>query len=171
MANYPNYYPNNQMNGYQPMYGQQYQNFQPPYQQNMPQTQPQMQVPQQQPQQTSGMNALVVDDFSLLSANDVPMDGSGAVFIKRDGSEIQWRRWGNMGNIEMTSYKPILEQNNKEGTNIPKMDLNMLYEDVKSLREEISERFDRLEKSMTGPSIKSSARSSNSRTKKEADAE
>ena len=167
MANYPAYYPSNQVPNYQPLYGNQFQNFQPPYQQNMAQPQPQIQVPQQQPQQTAGMNAMIVDDFSLLSANDVPMDGSGAVFIKKDGTEIQWRRWGNMGNIEMTSYNPILEKSSQEGTNIPQMNFNGLYEDVKALREEITDRFDKLEKSMT----KSSTKSTSSRTKKEADAE
>ncbi len=166
MANYPSYYPNNQMPTYQPMYGNQFQNFQPPYQQqNMVQTQ--MQAPQQQFQQMPvGLNGRIVDDFSVLNANDVPMDGNGAVFIKRDASEIQWRNWAANGTIVTTSYKPILEQNNKEGTNIPQMDFNGLYEDVKALRGEITERFDRLEKSINTPAAKT-----NGRAKREADAE
>lgn len=172
MAQYPNYYP--QMNSY----GQQFNTQQPymdrlnnlqQYQQNLQMFPSQMSgTPQQLFQQApAGLNGRFVDDFSILNANDVPMDGSGAVFIKRDASEIQWRRWGNMGNIEMTSYKPNLEQNNQEGTNIPQMDFNGLYEDMKALIEEITERFDRLEKSMTAPTTKSSS----SRAKKEADAE
>ncbi len=162
MANYPSYYPNNQIPTYQPMYGNQFQNFQPPYQQNMAGAQ--MQAPQQQFQQMPvGLNGRIVDDFSTLNANDVPMDGNGAVFIKRDSSEIQWRNWAANGTIVTTSYKPILEQNKQEGTNIPQTDLNTLYEDVKALREEITERFDRLEKSMTNPTTKTSS----SKTKKE----
>lgn len=165
MANYPSYYPNNQMPTYQPMYGNQYQNFQPPYQQNMVQNQ--IQPPQQQFQQMSvGLNGRFVDDFSTLSANDVPMDGSGAVFIKRDASEIQWRNWAANGTIVTTSYKPILEKNNQECANIPQMDLNTLYEDVKALRGEITERFDRLEKSINSPTAKTSGK-----VKKEVDSE
>jgi len=157
------------MPNYQPLYGNQYQSFQSPYQQqNMVQAQPQMQLPQQQFQQMPvGLNGRIVDDFSTLNANDVPMDGNGAVFIKRDASEIQWRNWAANGTIVTTSYKPILEQNNQEGANIPQMDFNGLYDDVKALRGEIAERFDRLEKSMTNPTTKSSG----SRSKKEADAE
>ncbi len=171
MANYPSYYPNNQMGMYQsPVYNPQYQNYQsyqPQYQQNMLPTQ-MSGTPQQQVQQMPvGLNGRFVDDFSTLNANDVPMDGNGAVFIKRDASEIQWRNWAANGTIVTTSYKPILEQNNQEGTNIPQMDLNTLYEDVKALRGEITERFDRLEKSMAN----SNTKAGNPRSKKEADSE
>jgi len=163
MANYPSYYPNNQMNGYQPMYGQQYQGFQPQFQQQNILPAQMSGTPQQQIQQMpAGLNGRIVDDFSVLNANDVPMDGNGAVFIKRDASEIQWRNWAANGTIVTTSYKPILEQNNQESTNIPQLDFNGLYEDVKALRGEITERFDRLEKSMTNPMSKTGS----ARTKK-----
>lgn len=124
----------------------------------------QMSVPQQQMQ--VGLNGRIVDDFSVLNANDVPMDGSGAVFIKRDASEIQWRNWAANGTIVTTSYKPISEKNNQDSTNMPQTDLNTLYEDVKALRGEITERFDRLENSINAPTAKT-----NGRAKKEADSE
>lgn len=172
MGPYQNYYPNNQMpmylQGYNPMMNaqqrlaqmeQQYPQFtQPNYLQGT-----QMSLSNQQ----SALNGRIVDDFNILSANDVPMDGNGAIFIKKDGSEIQLRNWTANGTIQTTSYKPILEPNSEKGTNIPQMDLNGLYEDVRALRGEISERFDRLEKSMTNSTIKSST----SRAKKEADSE
>jgi len=128
-------------------------------QMSLPNTQQVQQIP-------AGLSGRIVDDFSVLNANDVPMDGNGAVFIKRDGSEIQWRNWAANGTIVTTSYKSILEQNNPEGANIPQMDLNTLYEDVRALRGEISERFDRLEKSINVPTTKTGGRA-----KKEADAE
>jgi len=136
------------------------------YQQNLQMAPVQMSgTPQQQYQQApTGISTRIVDDFNSLSANDVPMDGNGAIFIKRDGSEIQWRNWAANGTIVTTPYKQFLEQSNQEGTNIPQMDFNGLYEDVKALRGEISERFDRLEKSMVNPAAKSSG----SRNKKEA---
>lgn len=171
MQPYPNFYPNNQM----PMYSQgcnpvmNTQQRLAQMEQQYPQFagQGQFQPQMQQAQQFSGLNGRIVDDFNILSANDVPMDGNGAIFVKKDGSEIQLRNWTANGTIQTTSYKPILGPNSENGTNIPQMDLNGLYEDVKALRGEISERFDRLEKSMTNSTTKSSS----SRTKKEADSE
>ena len=170
MGPYQNCYPNNQM----PMYSQGY-NPMMNAQQRLAQME--QQYPQQnymQPTQMSGanqqqfgLNGRIVDEFNILSANDVPMDGNGAIFVKKDGSEIQLRNWTANGTIQTTSYKPILEPNSENGTNIPQMDLNGLYDDVRALRGEISERFDRLEKSMNN----STSKSSNSRAKKEADSE
>ena len=78
--------------------------------------------------------------------------------MKRDGSEIQWRNWSSNGTIVTTPYKPILEQNQQESTNMPQNDFTALNEDVRALREEISDRFDRLEKSMSGNSAKTTSR-------------
>ena len=66
------------------------------------------------PQQTmpSGLSGRIVDDFGAITVNDIPMDGSPAVFVKRDNSEMQIRRWGNDGRIYTVSYLPQIEQNN-----------------------------------------------------------
>lgn len=120
---------------------------------------PQPQIPQPQVnQQPMGLNCIIVDDFNAIVANDVPMDGRGAVFMKRDGSEIQWRNWSANGTIVTTPYKPFLEQNLQEGTNIPQMDFDALNEDMRALREEILSRLDSIEKSV--------AKSSGGRAKK-----
>lgn len=159
---YNNYNPmyNNQpmnypINGYQERLGQYQQPGIGPMQNSV--------MPQVQNQQNPNLlNARVVDDFNTLNANDVPMDGNGAIFMKRDASEIQWRNWAANGTIVTTPYKPIVE--NKESIkDTPTMNLNTLYEDVKALRQEISERFDRLEKSMTNTN-----KQNNSKPKKEA---
>lgn len=105
----------------------------------------------QQPPQQSGLIGRAVNDFSEIKADDVPMNGTPAIFIKSDLSEIEVRVWGKDGLIRPTSYKPILEQNQLEQTNIPQIDFAVLNEDVRALREEISERFDRLEKSIVKP--------------------
>ena len=80
MQNYPNYM---QPYNYQP-------NFQP--------------VPQ-----NNTIPGRIVDDFSMISASDVPMNGDTSVFLKRDLSEIQLRKWGADGRIYNTSYKPFVE--------------------------------------------------------------
>lgn len=166
-----NYYPNPQMNMAMNQNFNPYGQIQNPYmdrinqlqqyQQNLQQPIPQ---PSNQPQ---GIIGRVVNDFSEITANDVPMNGNAAFFPKADGSELQVRSWASNGTIQTVVYKPILEQNQAEQSNIPQMDFNALNEDVRALREEISERFDRLEKSMGGNSNKATS----SRVKKGADEE
>ena len=170
MAQYPNYYPNNNMQqmymGYTPMTTvQQY----PQYPQQS-QFQPQQTIPQQ----IIGLNGRYVDDFNTLSANDVPMDGNGAIFIKKDKSEIQLKNWTANGTIATTHFKPVTEQGIESNINMSQINLNGLYEDMRALRGEITERFDRLEKSMinsTIPTTNSMAKTSVSKIKKETEAE
>lgn len=104
-----------------------------------------------QAQQPIGLVGRAVNDFSEIKADDVPMNGTPAIFIKNDMSEIEVRVWGKDGLIRPTSYKPILEQNAVEATNTPQMDLNSLNEDVRALREDILARLDAIEKSVSKP--------------------
>ena len=137
------------------------------YQQNL---QP-AQIPGTYPQQPQGIIGRSVNDFSEITANDVPMDGRSAVFPKNDMSEIQVRTWGNDGKIITTSYKPILEHQNQMA------DISILEsEKLKiGLSDDVTDafmkRFDDIEKRLDEFAIKSAAKTSTSRTKKEADAE
>lgn len=166
MSQFPTYY-QPQMNIQNP-----YQSFSQPvqnpymaqmgqYQQNF---QPQLQQAQQQ--QPTGLNCRIVDDFNSIVANDVPMDGNGAFFVKRDGSEVQHRNWAANGTIVTTPYKPVQPENQSEGTNMPQIDFNTLNEDVRALREDIMARLDSIEKYMGGTTPKTT-----SRAKKGADEE
>lgn len=156
MSAYPNYWAPQQMPN-------QYQSFQPmqnPYMDRMNQLQQyqqnlQMQQPQFQPQpQAPGIIGRVVNDFSEITANDVPMNGNAAFFPKADGSELQVRSWASNGTIQTVVYKPILDQNQAQTANTPQMDFNALNEDVRALREDIIARLDRLEQSMAVPAAK-----------------
>ena len=137
------------------------------YQQNL---QP-AQMPGTYPQQPQGIIGRSVNDFSEITANDVPMDGRSAVFPKNDMSEIQVRTWGNDGKIITTSYKPILEHQNQMA------DISILEsEKLKiGLSNDVTaafmKRFDDIEKRLDEFAIKSAAKTSTSRVKKEADAE
>lgn len=167
----------NYMNPYAPMQGMSqppYQGYnQPinnPYMERMNQLQNYQQSLQMQPSQMSGanqqqpigLNCRIIDDFNMIVANDVPMDGNGAIFMKRDGSEMQWRNWSANGTIVTTSYLPVIDQKPDEGTNIPQNDFTALNEDVKALREDIKDMRSMIEKSMSG----SVAKTTTSRTKK-----
>ncbi len=158
MSNFPvfSYQPQQTNNPYQGSY----QPMQNPYmaqigqyQQNF---QPQVQQVQQPPQ--VGLNCRFVDDFNAIVANDVPMDGNGAIFVDRNGTEMQWRNWTPNGTIQTIVYKPIQPENQSEDANIPQMDFNALNEDVRALREDIKSVRDMIEKSISAPAVKTSQR-------------
>lgn len=155
MSPYPNYSvtqnPNPYQNFNQPMQNPYIDrmNQMQQYQQNMQMNQPQFQMQSPQP---TGINGRVVNDFSEITASDVPMNGSAAFFPKSDGAEIQVRAWSPNGTIQTVIYRPVFEQNGADGTNTPQMDFNALNEDVRALREEITARFDKLEQSIIKPS-------------------
>ena len=90
------YQPYNQ----QTMYGQ-YNSYYP-YQYQ----QPRYDLQQIQPQQQAGLNGKVVQAVEQITANDVPMDGSVAVFPKQDMSEIYAKSWNADGTIRTIVYKP-----------------------------------------------------------------
>lgn len=48
-------------------------------------------------QQMLGIAGRYVNDFNEITANDVPMNGSPAIFAKNDRSEIQMREWSPNG--------------------------------------------------------------------------
>lgn len=52
----------------------------------------------------------VVNDFSEITANDVPMNVPFSIFAKNDMSEIQLRKWNSNGLIDNLTYKPLTEQ-------------------------------------------------------------
>lgn len=153
MPPYQTSYPN-QMNPYQNNFNQPMP-MQNPYMDRMAQLQQYQQNLQMQPTQMSGTSqqpqgiiGRVVNDFNEITANDVPMNGVSAVFPKSDMSEIQLRTWAANGTIQTITYKPILEQNQQDGTNIPQNDFTALNEGINAFREEILARLDNIEKSV-----------------------
>lgn len=120
----------------------------------------QQMLPTQMPgaYQQPGLIGKMVNDVSMVSPNDVPMDGNIAIFPKSDMSEIYCKQWKQDGTIQTVVYKPVLDQNQTEATNIPQMDFNALNEDVRALREDIKGVRDMIEKSMAVPVSKTSQR-------------
>lgn len=144
--------------GNYPQYQQTYQQPQVPVQymdrlgqlQNM--QQPQMM--QQPVQRQSGINGAVVEDFGIITANDVPMDGNGAVFIKRDGSEIQIRNWTANGTIATSVFKPVkMEEMSKTPDNLPN-GLEALYTTFEDKFNQLFNKIDKLEESMIEVTLK-----------------
>ena len=168
MQTYQNFY--SQMSNYGQMMPNPYMDRMAQLQQYQQNLQP-AQIPVTYPQQPQGIIGRAVNDFSEITANDVPMDGRSAIFPKNDMSEIQVRTWGNDGKIITTSYKPILEHQNKVA------DVSILEsEKLKiGLSDDVTDafmkRFDDIEKRLDDFITKSAAKPSTSRVKKEADAE
>lgn len=120
-----------------------------------------LQQPIQQVAQPQGLVGKMVNDVSVVSPNDVPMDGNVAIFPKNDMSEIYCKQWQQNGTIQTVVYRPVQAENPQEG-NIPQMDFNALNEDVRALREDIKDMRGLIEKSMNGTERKSTPRSKKS---------
>lgn len=158
-----------------PYYSQQYgqpnmqmQNQRVPYMQNqnLLQGQIQPQIPQysmNQPIIQNPLNGRAVNSVEEITANDVPMNVPYSIFPKNDLSEIYIKSWNANGTIQTIAYAPIQPENLGQSGNIPQTDFNALNEYVRALRQEITERFDRLESSMANSKTKAPA----SRSKKE----
>jgi hypothetical protein len=95
----------------------------------------------------------IVDSFENITANDVPMDNVGAIFIKSDGLEIQKRFWGNDGLIKVKSYKEILDEKN-ENTDILSTSEEKLKSDLSDAFtarfDEVMNKLETIEKSFNG---------------------
>lgn len=168
MQMYPNYLMNNNQQypqqGYVNGYPQMQQGINPYMDQLSQLRSMQNTVPQQQVMM-QGLMARMVDDFNIITANDVPMDGNGAVFIKRDGSEIQVRNWTANGTIATTSYIPVLEPKGEQTGILPNQNRELKFDEVLGLIGAVSEKVDGLSARLDD-FIKTKA---SSRTKKEVD--
>ena len=95
---------------YAPMYGQQ---MQSPYQErlaNLQSFQQSLQTPPQvQSPQFVGLNGRIVDSPESIMASEVPMDGTFAIFPKRDMSEVYVKYWTGDGKIATIGFKPITD--------------------------------------------------------------
>ncbi|EGN31218.1 hypothetical protein HMPREF0988_00919 [Lachnospiraceae bacterium 1_4_56FAA] len=170
MQTYPQYYP--QMNNY----GQQYNPQQPymdrlaglqQYQQTL--QQPQMAGTQMSlPNQPIGLNGKMVDTVEQITANDVPMDGSVAIFPKKDMSEIYLKSWTPNGTIATVVFKPALDEQTNSVSAQPEMKIGMDNEVTEVFMQrfdELKTKLEELEQSMTKPMTKTTT----SRIKKESE--
>lgn len=158
-------------------------NIQPAYQQygynpyfqqpriQQPQIEPVQNVNQFQQQLPSGINGRVVQSVEMITANDVPMDGSAAFFPMQDMSAILAKSWNADGTIKTVIFKPINEnvlQNEIQNKENLKFDLSEgTVAAFMDRFDELSERLEQLELSVNKTTSKSSTQS----TKRKADAE
>lgn len=103
-------------------------------------------------------NLKIVDDFNNIQAAQVPMDNLGGYFIKRDGTEIQVRRWMPNGQIAITSYIPQFDNDTTntssdeiKSQNEPNMNFTKAFEER---LDSIIDRLDTLEDIISNPKPK-----------------
>lgn len=105
----------------------------------------------QNPQPAMASSAIVgrnVADFSEINANDVPMDGRMAVFLKNDRSEIQIREWSPNGQIVSTSYLPQIDEKDTKTSISPQDSQKSKFDAKTEVLEPLFERLSRLEEKL-----------------------
>lgn len=100
---------------YQQNYPQMASNNYSPYQSQWNNQYQQQQIMYQQ--QTS-LPGRIVDDIANVNANEVPMDGSKAYFVKNDESTIYVKQWQSDGTISTKQYSLILDNKEKDSNNL-----------------------------------------------------
>ena len=93
----------------------------------------------QQMYQPVGINGRVVENFNAITANDVPMDNFGAIFIKADGTVIQRKFWDSNGRIVTAVFKPITDGNMGATSNLPTNNENALEGVLKDINGKLDE--------------------------------
>lgn len=97
---------------------------------------------------TIGLSGKYVNDFGEITANDVPMGGQPAIFVKNDRNEIQLREWSPNGQIVSTVYKPFIEpQQTMETISQPSFDVRTeVLEPIFARLSEIEQQLTKLNK-------------------------
>lgn len=151
----------------QPQQYQQMQQLQQPTQQ--------IQQPQFQSQQLPQLIGRPVNQVEEITANDVPMNAPYALFPKSDLSEIYLKSWTANGTIQTIAFKPV-QMNQADNSLRNQSELKIgLTEDVTqalmSQFEELKNKIDRLEQSMSGSSGTIRTKTKTSTVKKDGESE
>ena len=144
-----------------------YQNYMQPQQQfyNQAAALQQYQQPPYMQQAAQRINGRVVQSADMITANDVPMDGSVAFFPTQDLSEIYAKSWDANGKIVTRLFKPVSADNTN---NLSSETEKLKIEDFNTILDCISGKVDNvlieIRKIIEQPK-------QNSRTKKETNTE
>lgn len=115
-----------------------------------PYQQPQMQqIPQQQ--QTNMLLGKIVDSMDVVKASDIPMDNNLYYFPKADGGEIYVKHWLSNGKTEIITYKPFLEDGQKEEET--ESELKQIHGDLTDKLNMIDDRIAKIEKAINNKPV------------------
>lgn len=112
---------------YQPQFG-----IQPQY--------PTMQQPliaQPQVAPRSGISGRIVDNIEDVTANEVPLDGSVALFPSSNGSQIFAKAWNGNGTISTVRYVPDVDEQKDAQPTFTITDIMDSLDDIRDLISEL----------------------------------
>lgn len=110
---------------------------------NQPAAVQQYQQPSYMQQAAQRINGRVVQSADMITANDVPMDGSVAFFPTQDLSEIYAKSWDANGKIVTRLFKPVSDSYTSNQTqDTEKLKIGLSDE----VTQVFMKRFDELEK-------------------------
>lgn len=101
----------------------------------------------QQPVAQSGLSGRQVNDISEVNVNEVPTDGSRAVFIRSDGAEVYTKHWNANGTISTVLYKPCLPDTSNSIGNGEKSNVGD-FDAIMEVLASVNERLDRIESAL-----------------------
>ena len=110
---------------------------------NQPAAVQQYQQPSYMQQAAQRINGRVVQSADMITANDVPMDGSVAFFPTQDLSEIYAKSWDANGKIVTRLFKPVSDSYPSNTTQDTEKFKIWLSDEVTQV---FMKRFDELEK-------------------------
>ena len=95
--------------------------------------------------------------MNAIAANDVPMDGSVAIFPKNDLSEIYAKQWASDGKISTVVFKPVQSENPINLSSDEQKEKFGLSDDVTEVFmqkfDELFEKIEQIEKSIGKNSV------------------
>ena len=131
---------------------------------NQPAAVQQYQQPSYMQQAAQRINGRVVQSADMITANDVPMDGSVAFFPTQDLSEIYAKSWDANGKIVTRLFKPVSDSYPSNPTQDTEKLKIWLSDEITQV---FMKRFDELEKRIDDLMPKKTT----ARAKKESDEE
>lgn len=115
-------------------------------------------IPQRIQPEPQGIMGKIVQNAEMITANDVPLNGSVAFFPKQDLSEIYAKSWTADGVIRTMTFKPI--QNEEVGnlsTESTESQIGAILNVTDGLEKTLNEivsKIDNLEKNLAKPATK-----------------
>ena len=133
------------------------------YQQNL--QQPMQQQAMSGPVQQMNVIGKIVDSIDVVKATDIPMDGNAYYFPKADGTEVYCKQWLQNGTTRILTFKPVFDD---DTNNISNAEEKLKIRLSDEATEVFMKRFDELEKRFDDLMPKPTAKTTSTRTKKEA---
>ena len=122
---------------------------------------------QAMPQQIVGINGRIVQAVETINPNEVPMDGSVAVFPKQDLTEIYAKSWNADGTIRTLTFKPVLnDKTDILSGDTEKLEFDLSEKATEGIMAKLNELSEKIEQLSLGTQRKTSRTQSSKESEK-----